>query len=151
MRYVRVEPLLNQYGYHLDPDPYLDVLQDMSSGLPAGAMAFVADPEHYNFHSPRCVKDLTLSKAALDDEEGKVSLEMDLAPNEWKHASGLRIKYSHVQSFRVDAAEADGMLPRLGSVQLDEALPHSPGVAHEIAFTCGSITVIAVDLLAMWG
>ncbi|MGW0828735.1 hypothetical protein [Streptomyces sp. NPDC002845] len=150
MKYVRVEPLLDRYGYHLDPQKYLDALPRIAESLPAGVAAFATDPEHYDFRSPRCVKDLALSEATLVDGEGVISLELILAPNEWKHVSGLRIQYSDVQALHVDAAESDGMLPRLGALQLDEALPHPSGFAHEISFTCGSIFVIAADLSVTW-
>lgn len=150
MKYVCVEPLEDRYGYHLDPQRYLQVLPQLSSGLPPGAAAFATHPDHYDFRGVRCVKDLELSKATLIDDQGEVSLEFILTPNEWKHESGLRIYYSDVQSFRVDARQPDGMFPRMGSLQLDEVLPHSSGMLHEISFTCGSILVVAVDLVATW-
>ena len=84
------------------------------------------------------------------DDRGEVSLEFFLAPNEWKHESGLRIHYSDVRSFRTDVEESDGMLPRLGALQLDEVLPHASGMVHEISFTCGSVLVVAADLVATW-
>ncbi|MEU0196945.1 MULTISPECIES: hypothetical protein [unclassified Streptomyces] len=98
MKYVRVEPLQDQYGYHLDPQEYVQVLPRISGALPVGATTFAADPDHYDFRSPRCVKDLKLGKTVLVDDEGRISLELFLAPNEWKHLSGLRIQYSDVQS-----------------------------------------------------
>jgi hypothetical protein len=150
MKYVHVEPLQDQYGYHLDPQKYLQVLPQISGDLPPGAAAFATNPDHYNFGGSRCVKDLELSKATLADNQGQVSLELILAPNEWKHVGGLCIHYSDVQSFRVDADESDGMLPRLGSLQLDEILPHPSGMSHEIAFTCGLILVVAAELVATW-
>ncbi|WP_433510205.1 hypothetical protein ACQP2T_40890 [Nonomuraea sp. CA-143628] len=150
MKYVHVEPLQDRYGYHLDPQNYLQVLPQLSGDLPPGAAAFAAHPDHYDFRSARCVKDLELSKATLVDDQGKIFLEFTLTPNEWKHKSGLCIRYSDVQSFRVDAAETDGMLPRLGALQLDEVLPQSSGMSHEISFTCGSILVVAADLVATW-
>ncbi|WP_376730170.1 hypothetical protein [Streptomyces nigra] len=112
---------------------------------------FVTDPGHYDFVSDRCVKDLTLSKLTVTDEGGLIVLEVLLGPNQWKHASGLSIRYSDVQALEVSAEEADGMLYRLGSLQLDEALPHRSGFRHEVAFTCGSITIVAADLVAVWG
>ena len=150
MKYVRVEPLQDQYGYHLDQQGYVRVLPSVSEALPGGAAAFAAHPGHYDFSSSRCVKDLRLEKTVLVDDEGLVSLELRLAPNEWKHLSGLRIQYSDVQSFCVDVEESDGTWPRLGDLQLDEILPHPVGMSHEIAFTCGSIIVVAADLVATW-
>ncbi|MGW7555069.1 hypothetical protein [Streptomyces rimosus] len=145
-----MEPLQDRYGYHLNPQEYLQALPRLASDLPSGAAAFAVDPDHYDFQGPRCVKDLELSKATLADDQGEISLELTLAPNEWKHASGLRICYSDVQSFHVDAEESDGTLPRLGALQLDEVLPHSSGISHEIAFTGGAILVVAADLEAAW-
>ncbi|MEY9211656.1 hypothetical protein NI17_009350 [Thermobifida halotolerans] len=150
MKYVHVEPLQDQYGYHLDPQNYLQVLPQLSGDLPPGAAAFAADPDHYNFRGYRCVKDLELGKATLVDDQGQITLEFILTPNEWKHESGLCIRYSDVQSFRTDAEESDGTLPRLGALQLDEVLPHPSGTSHEISFTCGSILVVAADLVATW-
>jgi hypothetical protein len=150
MKYVHVEPSQDRYGYHLNPQDYLQVLPRLSGDLPPGAAAFAADPDHYEFRSVRCVKDLELGKATLVDDQGRVSLELELTPNEWKHESGLRIRYADVQSFRVDAEEPDGMFPRLGGLQLDEVLPHASGMSHEISFTCGVILVVAADLMAAW-
>jgi hypothetical protein len=144
------EPLQDQYGYHLDPQAYLQALPRLSGDLPPGVAEFATDPDHYNFRGSRCVKDLELGKATLVDSEEGISLELVLAPNEWKHESGLCIRYSDVQSFRTNVEESDGTLPRLGALQLDEVLPHPSGVSHEISFTCGSILVVAADLVAVW-
>ncbi|MGI5454396.1 hypothetical protein ACQEWB_14715 [Streptomyces sp. CA-249302] len=151
MKYVRVEPLQDRYGYYLDPQGYLEVLPEVSKSLPVGVAQFVSDPGHYDFHNSHCIKDLTLNKITLSDDGDLISLEVILAPNEWKHESGLRIQYSDVQALDVSTKETDGTLPRLGSLQLDEALPHPSGFSHEIAFTCGSITIVAADLVAAWG
>ncbi|MFI2505371.1 hypothetical protein [Streptomyces sp. NPDC018972] len=150
MEYVRVEALPDQYGFELDPQPYLDVLDQVAQRLPAGAAAWVREPGHYDFGSPRCVKDLTVGRASLTDEKGAVTLELRLAPNEWKHDEGLCLRYSDVREFRVGVDEDDGMLPRLGDLQLDEVLPHPAGLGHEIAFTNGSVRVVAADLTARW-
>ncbi|MFJ9565683.1 hypothetical protein ACIRQQ_37290 [Streptomyces fuscichromogenes] len=145
-----MEPLEDLYGYRLDPKEYLQVLPQLSDALPPGAAAFATNSEHYDFRSSRCVKDLELGRVTLVDERGEISLELFLSPNEWKHETGLRIRYSDVQSFRTDAEESDGMLPRLGALQLDEVLPHASGMSHEISFTCGSVFVVAADLVAAW-
>jgi hypothetical protein len=151
MKYVRVEPLSERHGYYLDPQAYIDVLPEISSGLPAGAAEFATDPGHYDFRSLHCVKDLTFSKMTLADGEGVLTLEVLLAPSEWKHESGLRLHYSDVHLLGVSTKGADGLLDRLGSLQLDEALPHPSGFSHEIAFTSGSIAIVAADLAATWG
>lgn len=91
-----------------------------------------------------------MGKVVLADHAGLISVEMILEPNEWKHTNGLRIQYADVRAFRVVTEEADGLLTRLGALQLDEALPHLAGFTHEIAFTCGSVFVVAADLVATW-
>jgi hypothetical protein len=161
------------YGFHLDPREYLRALPGILPDLPAGATEFASDPDHYDFSSSRCVKDLTLHRVDLFDDRGSVSIELSLAPNEWKHEGGLLIRYSDVRSFRVNTygaesaelTEAIGFAevadasafaqrtdepPRLGDLQLDEVLPHPQGVSHEITFTEGSLLVVGADLVARW-
>ncbi|MFF3781786.1 hypothetical protein [Streptomyces sp. NPDC001933] len=168
MKYVHVRPLQDLYGFHLDPQEYLRVLPGLLPDLPAGAAEFASDPDHYDFGSSRCVKDLTLDRVDLVDDHGRVSLELSLGPNEWKHEGGLRIRYSGVRDFRVktddDAGGAGGSglgggggfvecgdgVPRLGDLQLDELLPHPHGFSHEIAFTEGALLVVGADLVARW-
>ncbi|WP_330242093.1 hypothetical protein [Streptomyces sp. NBC_00525] len=170
MKYVQVRPLRDMYGFHLDPRAYLSALPDIVRDLPAGAAEFVSDPDHYDFSGARCVKDLTLQRVDVHEGPGSVSVELSLAPNEWKHESGLRIRYSDVQSFSVKAeqaglAEVSGFggvadaaafaqrvdeLPSLGDLQLDEVLPHPHGMSHEIAFTEGVLRVVSGDLVARW-
>jgi hypothetical protein len=173
MKYVHVRPLQDVYGFHLDPREYLRVLPEILPDLPAGAAEFASDPDHYDFSGSRCVKDLTLHRIHLFDDHGSTSLELSLAPNEWKHEGGLRIRYSGVRSCRVHADGADDVElteaagcaeaaeatacpehadgpPRLGDLQLDEVLPHPHGVSHEITFTEGSLLVVGADLVARW-
>lgn len=145
-----MEPLEDRYEYHLDPKAYLAALPRLAGELPPGAAAFATDPGHYDFRDPRCVKDLELGGATLADEQGEVSLELLLTPNEWKHESGLRLRYTRIESFHVDTTESDGTLPRLGDLQRDEVLPHPSGLTHEIAFTSGTVHVVAADLVAAW-
>ncbi|WP_371235540.1 hypothetical protein [Streptomyces pimonensis] len=38
----------------------------------------------------------------------------------------------------------------MGGLPLDEVLPHPAGPSHEIAFTNGSVRVVAADLTARW-
>lgn len=150
MRYARVEPLADHYGFALDPQPYLEALAGLAGDLPPGAREWAGDSAHYDFSSVRCVKDLTVGRIGLVDEGPRLVVEIDLRPNEWKHDEGLLLRYSDVRNLRVDTDEGDGTEPRLGSLQLDEALPHPAGVAHEIAFTNGSVLVVAADLTARW-
>ncbi|OII66642.1 hypothetical protein [Streptomyces sp. CC77] len=150
MRHVRIAPLPDGYGYNLDPQPYRDALPGLLDALPPGARRFAADPGHYDFTGPRCVKDLTLARSTLTDSEGTLTLDLAFAPNEWKHPDALHLRYADVRAFRPDADEPDGLLPRLGALQLDELLPHRTGVSHELAFVCGTLTVHAADLTAAW-
>ncbi|MCX5109649.1 hypothetical protein OOK13_14090 [Streptomyces sp. NBC_00378] len=152
----------------MDPQEYLRVLPELLPVLPAGAAEFASDPDHYDFGSSRCVKDLTLDRVDLVDDHVCVSLDLSLGPNEWKHEGGLRIRYSGVRDFWVrtddDAGGAGGFglgggggfvecgdeVPRLGDLQLDELLPHPHGFSHEIAFTEGALLVVGADLVARW-
>lgn len=170
MKYIRVRPLEDMYGFHLDPREYLRVLPGIVPELPAGAAEFASDPGHYDFGSPRCVKDLTLRQVEVRDDLGRVSIDVSLAPNEWKHESGLRIRYTDVHAFWMSCEESEreqvcgfgeatgatafaervGELPSLGDLQLDEILPSSGGFSHEIAFTEGALRVEGHDLVARW-
>ncbi|MDQ0943006.1 hypothetical protein [Streptomyces sp. V1I1] len=150
MKFVRVAPLEDQYGYSLDPQAYLGELPGLKGALPSGAYAFASHAGHYDFGSTRCVKDLTMAEASLVDEGEELSLTIRLNPNDWKHESGLRIRYTDVRDVRVAVDEGDGTIPRLGSLLLDELLPHPDGFTHEIAFTSGSLFVVAADLVATW-
>ena len=92
MRFVSLNPII-------DPEPYLAVLGDLRSELPQGACEFASDPCHYDFYSSRCVKDLTVDSVTFLDT-GALTLEVRLAPNEWKHESPLTIRYEQVRSLQ---------------------------------------------------
>lgn len=81
MKYVRVEPLEDVHGFHLDPDPYLAALPDLLPRLPPGAARFASDPGHYDLTGGRCVKDLELRGATLTDQGEELTLDLALAPN----------------------------------------------------------------------
>jgi hypothetical protein len=59
----------------IDPGPYLAVLAVLAPRLPAGARAFAADPEHYDFTSGHCVKDLTISRVQFWTSDRQVILD----------------------------------------------------------------------------
>ncbi|MEV8462248.1 hypothetical protein AB0470_22165 [Streptomyces griseosporeus] len=102
---------------------------------------------HGNSH---CVKDLELAGIHVaTDKSGQLTLEF--APNQWKHDSGLRIRYTGVTHFSIDYEHSiDWML--VDTVLLDEILPgEDGGCVHEIALTDASITVRCADLEAVWG
>lgn len=142
----------------LDPGPYLRELPDLQLKLPAGARAFAMDQDHYDFSSSRCVKDLRVGYVTVREAgHAKLAVELFLTPNQFKHLSGLMIRYEGVTAIRVDAGGAtmSGRVwlesPRLGDVQLDEILPADGGCSHEIKLTGGSIEVECEDLHAKWG
>lgn len=157
MRYVKVEPISEpQPGYALDADAYLAVLPEIEAGLPEGARRFALDEEHYNFFGPRCVKDLRLSRATVSDSNDQISVEVEFAPNQFKHDQGLVIRYTNVVEMTIDVTASPRKAHvrpdsrRLGDLQLDEILPHEQGVSHEIKLTGGVIRFVSSDLHAQW-
>ncbi|MEU2791185.1 hypothetical protein [Streptomyces sp. NPDC007100] len=88
-------------------------------------------------------------------------MEMQFRHNCWKHDEDLVIHYTGVSSFdagssegtedaeNTEGTEDDGWAD-LGTVILDEILPHQNGCSHEIAFWNGSLTVVCRDLTATW-
>ncbi|MCX5315771.1 MULTISPECIES: hypothetical protein [unclassified Streptomyces] len=58
MEYVNLDAQVGDLAGVLDP--YLEYLSSTSGDLPPGARAFATDSNHYDFHSRRCVNDLTL-------------------------------------------------------------------------------------------
>ncbi|TWV52749.1 hypothetical protein FRZ03_11120 [Streptomyces misionensis] len=149
MRFV--ETHWNGSGFFLDPSAYVAELPRLRGVLPPGAWAFASDPGHYDISSAdRCVKDLELAAIRpATDKSGRLDLEF--APNRFKHDRGLRISYSGVTHFSIDYAHAiDWML--VDAVLLDEILPDEDGgCVHEIALTDASITIRCEDLHAVWG
>lgn len=135
-------------GYWLDAADYKAALPEITDGLPAGARAFATDPDHYDFYSDRCVKDLWFASLRVDDESGAVTLTLN--PNNSKHPVGLTVTYEAAAGI---ALERDGnpQIGWLGSVLLDELLPAQGGVAHEIVLTGGTLRIVAADLHAVWG
>jgi hypothetical protein len=136
------------YGV-LNPVEYLERLPEFTGALPVGARAFATDLRHYDFHGPRCVKDLVLERIAFGVTGGDTCMELTLKHNCWKHEEDLIIRYADVSDFRIDLAAPSGIEPR-SVVILDEVLPHPAGCSHEIAFRPGTIMVVCGDLTAMW-
>ncbi|WP_261993194.1 hypothetical protein [Streptomyces sp. adm13(2018)] len=130
----------------LDPAPYLDHLPSISGELPPGARAFATDPDHYDFRGKRCVKDLTLRAVR---GVGGAEMEIEFQHNCWKHDQDLLIRYTGVSGFVV-VPEDENRVTELGTVLLDEVLPHPDGCSHEIACWEGTLTVVCVDLRASW-
>lgn len=154
MQFVKI--VQTETGYLFDPNAYLDWLEESAASLPGGAREFASDPEHYDVHSSRCVKDLELDRIWLNDRRDQLSVEVAFAPNRFKHDRGLVLRYPNVVAFSVNvksAARGQNVWPdtrRLGDLQLDEILPHEKGCSHEIQMTGGSIRTVSSDLHAEW-
>ncbi|MCX5232354.1 hypothetical protein [Streptomyces sp. NBC_00233] len=130
----------------MDPARYLSLLPSISGDLPPGARAFATATDHYDFRSKRCVKDLTLRAVR---GAGGAEMEVEFQHNCWKHDQDLVIRYSGVTGFVIDPADEDRGTD-LGTVVLDEILPHGDGCSHEIACWDGTLTVVCRDLQATW-
>ncbi|ACZ83742.1 hypothetical protein [Streptosporangium roseum] len=125
----------------ISPVEYLERLPEFADALPVGARTFAVDPQHYDFHGPRCVKDLILERISYGETGGGNSMELALRHNCWKHGEDLIIRYEDVPDFRIGIAAPSGIEPR-SVVILDEVLPHLDGCSHEIAFRPGIIMVV---------
>lgn len=146
MKYVRITD--EGGGVTLDPQPYLDALAEIAPRLPQGARQFATDPEHYDFYSERCVKDLAfVSEDYLVENE---TCALVFAPNSFKHESGLRLSYSGVESIEVRMEPSPFPNPMRFSVLLDELIPEGGRIVHEFCLRGGSVVVRAADLVAAW-
>ncbi|NJQ04883.1 hypothetical protein [Streptomyces lonarensis] len=146
MKYVSLDAQVGDLTGVLDPRRYLRDLPSFARELPPGARTFATDAAHYDFHSSRCVKDLTVS---LLQRSGEGELVVEFRHNCWKHDRDLVIRYTGVSSFAVDLP-ADERGRHRGTVILDEILPHQEGCSHEIACWEGSLTLVCRDLRASW-
>lgn len=135
-------------GYYLDPQPYLSELENLAPHLPPGAREFAEMPDHYDFYSLRCVKDLRFASLLVDDTTETTTLT--LAPYQFKHDEALTIQYSNVQSLVMEHDDTRD-ITWLGSVMLDEVLPaDASSMSHEVVFTSGRLHIVASDLTARW-
>ncbi|MFC4856910.1 hypothetical protein [Actinophytocola glycyrrhizae] len=147
MKYVKVEA--TGTGDFLDPDRYLGLLPTLVNVLPPGARAFSVDPDHYNFFSRRCVKDLKPDTLLRGETVGEDWLQLGFRHNCWKHEEDLSIRYLGISSLSLDTInELDWA--SFHAVTLDEILPHKHGCSHEIGFLDRSLTVVSRDLIATW-
>lgn len=146
MRYVNLDGQVGDLAGILDPARYLSHLPSISGDLPPGARAFATDTDHYDFHSRRCVKDLTLRAVR---GAGGEEMEVEFQHNCWKHDQDLLIRYTGVSSLIADSADEERGTD-LGTVMLDEILPHRDGCSHEIACWDGTLTLVCRDLQATW-
>ncbi|GAA2646640.1 hypothetical protein GCM10010425_65420 [Streptomyces spororaveus] len=148
MQYINLDAQVGDLSGVLDPARYLEHLPSLADDLPAGARGFASASDHYDFTSKRCVKDLELQhirSVGSDDQQ----IEIQFRHNCWKHDEDLVIRYTGVSSFDAGSAEDDDWA-NLGTVILDEVLPHQNGCSHEIAFWNGSLAVVCRDLVATW-
>lgn len=150
MRYVKLSATVNNISGVISARAYLELLPQLASHLPAGARAFATDPRHYDFYSRRCVKDLTIDDVSFQDDDGQQAIEIAFGHNCWKHEENLTITYSGVSSYELRPEEATSDWTNLGSVILDEVLPHDHGCSHEIAYRGGTLTIVSTDLVATW-
>ncbi|MER5463147.1 hypothetical protein ABT010_21185 [Streptomyces sp. NPDC002668] len=148
MKFVKADWDPDVGGFNLDPSAYLAELPQIREALPVGAREFAFDTGHYSMRSSRCVKDLRLAGIHVPTDKSGI-LTLEFAPNQWKHDSGLRIRYSGVSHFSIDyEGSIDWM--QADTVLLDEILPDGDGCVHEIALTDASIIVRSRDLNAFW-
>jgi hypothetical protein len=149
MKFIKIEWNDEWRGFWLDPSGYLAELPKLAAEMPDGASKFALQDGHYDFSSPRCVKDLALARiSAAPGEES--DLKIEFSPNEWKHAAGLTVRYAKVRRLELRATDSTSALHGIGAVQLDEILPLGDGCSHQIAFTGGEIYVECADLQATW-
>ncbi|MEU9011373.1 hypothetical protein AB0D12_16640 [Streptomyces sp. NPDC048479] len=148
MKFVKAHWDPDPLGFSLDPSPYLAELPKIREALPVDAREFAFDPGHYSMRSSRCVKDLELAGVHVPTDKNGV-LTLEFAPNQWKHDSGLRIRYSGVSHFSIEyEGSIDWM--QADTVLLDEILPDGHGCVHETALTDASIIIRSRDLRAVW-
>lgn len=148
MQYIEIHR--GRDGTTLDPAGYLAAMAGMAARLPAGALAFATDPQHYDFTARRCVKDLVPAGLTSGGRGRAAWAELRLTHSCWKHEEDLAIRYHGVRSVVTDPHTAATDVADLGDVLLDEVLPGEHGCRHEIAFLAGSLTVACEDLVATW-
>ncbi|MER5726847.1 hypothetical protein ABT084_00590 [Streptomyces sp. NPDC002138] len=147
MEYINLNARVGDLSGVLCPARYLERLPSLADALPPGARDFATDPDHYDFSGKRCVKDLELQQIR-GGEAGDQQAELRFRHNCWKHDEDLVIRYTGVSRFHTDAEPEDRA--DLGTVILDEVLPHRSGCSHEIAFWNGTLSVVCRDLVATW-
>ena len=148
MEYINLDAQVGNSSGVISPSRYLKQLPSLADDLPVGARAFATAPEHYDFSSRRCVKDLVVQHirgVGADDQQ----MEIQFRHNCWKHNEDLAVRYTGVSSFDAGTIEGNDWAD-LGAVILDEILPHQNGCSHEIAFWNGSLSVVCRDLIATW-
>lgn len=129
----------------LDPSPYLEALPTLLAELPPGARAFASAPQHYDFSSQWCIKDLQLRQLACLRDQAGPAVE---AVFDWRHYSrddGLRIQYGGVTELVLHPGTT------WDDILADEILPDRGGCTHELAMVGGArLFVRCADLSASW-
>ncbi len=148
MQYVDLNATIAGRPGGIDPGEYLEMLPVLAPWLPAGSRAFAADPEHYDFTSRHCVKDLTISRVQFSDD--MTGLEIGLCHSCWKHEDDLVVRYQGVRELTAAFSFGSSNWTSDRQVILDEILPHDHGRSHEIACQSGSVRVVCRDLTATW-
>lgn len=152
MEYVDLDARVDGLTGVLSPARYLQQLPRLTERLPPGARAFATDPAHYDFAARRCTKDLRLQRLDLPTDCERRDVEVLFRHNCWKHDEDLLVRYGNVAALRVDLPPGEQAAPLagLGTVVLDEVLPHEAGCSHEVALRPGSLYVVCEDLTATW-
>lgn len=146
VKYAEVT-LVDRIGMMVDPRRYVEVLPEIAPQLPSGARRFATEPGHYEFSSPRCVKDLRLESATYT--ESGLELEVVFLPNPWKHTEGLRVQYRGVERVELTREPKDVCETR-PRIYLDELLPTESGCTHEVEMNGAFLKVWCADLTATW-
>ncbi len=123
MEYINLDAQVGNLSGVLSPARYLEHLPSLADDLPAGARRFATAPEHYDFSSKRCVKDLEVQHirgVGADDQQ----MEIQFRHNCWKHVEDLVIRYTGVSSFDGVSIE-DNDWVTVGTAILDEVCPTS--------------------------
>ncbi|MBL0888728.1 hypothetical protein [Myceligenerans indicum] len=145
VRYVKVESTGG--GSWTDPRDYLDWLAEHADELPPGARAFATHPEHYDFSHPWCPRSASFDRMSTRFTDDGVVVTLVLAAYGGAPPEFV-LRYEGVTSVHSDSEHDEG--PR-SNLLVDEILPDDEGgVRHELAFTGGTITVVASDFTAGW-
>lgn len=145
MRYVKVESTGG--GSMADPREYLEWLAEHAEELPPGARAFATHPEHYDFGHQWCPRGASFDRMSTRFTDDGVVVTLVLAAYGGAPPEFV-LRYRGVTSVESDGDH--GGRPQ-SSLLVDEIVPDGDGgVRHELAFTGGTITVVAADLTTGW-